>query len=49
MSKGQVKGNGMNKTRRKTLQKLLDQIQPLEAVIEELKYDIERLKEEEQE
>lgn len=39
----------MNKARRKSLQKLLDQIQPLEAVIEELKYDIEGLKDEEQE
>lgn len=39
----------MNKTRRKNLQKLLDQIQPLEAVIEEMKYNVEALRDEEQE
>ncbi|MGO8332109.1 hypothetical protein ACC778_08285 [Rhizobium ruizarguesonis] len=39
----------MNKVRRKSLQKLLDQMLPMEAVIEELKYDIEALRDEEQE
>lgn len=39
----------MNQARRKSLRKLLDQIQPIEAVIEELKYDIEMLKDEEEE
>ncbi|MBB3743511.1 prefoldin subunit 5 [Rhizobium sp. BK591] len=49
VSESQQKGNGVNKARRKSLQKLLDQIQPIEAVIEELKYDIEALKDEEEE
>ncbi len=39
----------MNKARRKSLRKLLDQIRPIEAVIEELKYDIEVLRDEEEE
>ncbi|MGO7727951.1 hypothetical protein [Rhizobium leguminosarum] len=39
----------MNQTRRKSLQKLLNQLQPLEPVVVELRYDIEALKEEEQE
>ena len=39
----------MNQTRRKSLQKLLNQLQPLEPVIEELRYDIAALQGEEQE
>ncbi|MFS8121976.1 hypothetical protein QD336_06105 [Rhizobium sp. BR 250] len=49
LPEGQRKGNGMNKARRKSLRKLLDQIRPIEAVIEELKYDIEVLRDEEEE
>ncbi len=43
------KGNTMNQARRKNLRKLLDQLQPLEPVIEELRDDIRALQEEEQE
>ncbi|WP_198927601.1 hypothetical protein G6L26_008635 [Agrobacterium radiobacter] len=49
LPEGQRKGNAMNKARRKSLRKLLDQIRPIEAVIEELKYDIEVLRDEEDE
>lgn len=39
----------MNQARRKSLQKLLNQLQPLESMIEELRDDISALQEEEQE
>lgn len=39
----------MNQARRKSLRKLLDQLQPLEPVIEELRDDVRALREEEQE
>lgn len=39
----------MNQTRSKSLQKLLDQLQQVETVIQERRYDIEALRDEEHE